>query len=120
MKDKAEDILKKLGLFHLKSKHPATLSGGQKQRLVLGVAMMRDISMIILDEPTSGLDFNSMEKVRALIKEQQNNGTKFLIISHDIEFIARTCDRILKIDSGEIVEDYYLDDIQDLIKSMDA
>lgn len=120
MKDKAEYILKKLGLFHLKSKHPATLSGGQKQRLVLGVAMMRDISMIILDEPTSGLDFNSMEKVRALIKEQQNNGTKFLIISHDIEFIARTCDRILKIDSGEIVEDYYLDDIQDLIKSMDA
>lgn len=119
-REKAEDILRKLGLFHLKNKHPATLSGGQKQRLVLGVAMMRDVPMIILDEPTSGLDFNSMEKVRALIKEQQNRGTKFLIISHDIEFIARTCNRILKLEGGEITEDYYLKNIQDLLKSMNA
>lgn len=118
--DKAEDILRKLGLIELKNKHPATLSGGQKQRLVLGVAMMRNAPMIILDEPTSGLDFNSMEKVRTLIKEQQKNGTKFLIISHDIEFIARTCNRILKLDDGEITEDYYLENIQDLLKSMNA
>lgn len=118
--DKAEDILRKLGLIELKNKHPATLSGGQKQRLVLGVAMMRNAPMIILDEPTSGLDFNSMEKVRVLIKEQQKNGTKFLIISHDIEFIARTCNRILKLDDGEITEDYYLENIQDLLKSMNA
>jgi energy-coupling factor transporter ATP-binding protein EcfA2 len=117
--EKAEKILEKLGLLFLKDKHPATLSGGQKQRLVLGVAMMRDVPMIILDEPTSGLDFNSMEKVRALIKEQQKNGTKFFIISHDIEFIARTCERILKLDEGKIIEDYYLKDIQSLLKSME-
>lgn len=118
--DKAENILRKLGLLKLKHKHPATLSGGQKQRLVLGVAMMRDVPMIILDEPTSGLDFNSMEKVRALIKEQQKNGTKFLIISHDIEFIARTCNRILKLEEGKIIEDYYLKNMCDLLKSMNA
>lgn len=118
--DKAEDILRKLGLIDLKRKHPATLSGGQKQRLVLGVAMMRNVPMIILDEPTSGLDFNSMEKVRTLIEEQQKNGTKFFIISHDIEFVARTCNRILKLDRGEITEDYYLKNIEDLLKSMNV
>lgn len=117
--EKAERILEKLGLIFLKDKHPATLSGGQKQRLVLGVAMMRNVPMIILDEPTSGLDFNSMEKVRALIKEQQKTGTKFFIISHDIEFIARTCERILKLDEGIITEDYYLEDMQPLLKSME-
>lgn len=116
---KAEKILDKLGLLAFKDKHPATLSGGQKQRLVLGVAMMRKVPMIILDEPTSGLDFNSMEKVKDLIKEQKKNGTKFLIISHDIEFIARSCDRILKLDNGKIKEDYYLNKIEDLLESMD-
>ncbi len=118
--DRAENILKELGLLQFKNKHPSTLSGGQKQRLVLGVAMMRKVPMIILDEPTSGLDFKSMEKVRALIKQQQKSGTKFLIISHDIEFIARTCNRILKLDRGEITEDYYLKDIEDLLKSMNV
>lgn len=118
-KEKAEEILKKLGLFSLKDKHPATLSGGQKQRLVLGVAMMRDVPMIILDEPTSGLDFNSMEKVRLLIQEQQKKGIKFFIISHDIEFIARTCNRILKLENGKITEDYYLKDMASLLRSME-
>ncbi|MDU5925483.1 MAG: ABC transporter ATP-binding protein, partial [Finegoldia magna] len=84
--EKAEAILKKLGLFELKNQHPSTLSGGQKQRLVLGVAMMRNISVVILDEPTSGLDYESMEQVAKLIREQRDLGTKFLIISHDIEF----------------------------------
>lgn len=118
-KEKALEILKKLGLFLLRDKHPATLSGGQKQRLVLGVAMMRDVPMIILDEPTSGLDFNSMERVRLLIQEQQKKGIKFFIISHDIEFIARTCNRILKMENGKIVEDYYLKDMASLLRSME-
>ncbi len=116
--EKAKSILDHLGLLPFKDRHPATLSGGQKQRLVLGVAMMRETPMIILDEPTSGLDFNSMEKVKNLIHEQQRKGTKFLIISHDIEFIARTCNRILKLDGGRISEDYYLQDMQTLLNSM--
>lgn len=119
-REKAESILKRLGLSEWADRHPAMLSGGQKQRLILGVAMMKNVPMIILDEPTSGLDFNSMEKVRALIQEQQKNGTKFLIISHDVEFIARTCNRILKLESGRITEDYYLKHIPDLLKSMNA
>lgn len=119
-RDKAESILNQLGLLEFKNRHPATLSGGQKQRLVLGAAMMRSPSLIILDEPTSGLDFHSMEKVRALIKEQQKKGVKFLIISHDIEFIAGTCNRILKLEDARLTEDYSLNNIQDLLRSMNA
>lgn len=116
--EKAEAILKKLGLYELKKKHPSTLSGGQKQRLVLGVAMMRNISVVILDEPTSGLDYKSMEQVANLIKEQRDLGTKFLIISHDIEFIAKISERVIKMEDGEISEDYYLKDINTLLNSM--
>ena len=116
--EKAEVILKRLGLFELKNQHPSTLSGGQKQRLVLGVAMMRNISVVILDEPTSGLDYGSMEQVANLIREQRDLGTKFLIISHDIEFIVKISERVIKMEDGRITEDYYLKDINTLLNSM--
>ncbi len=117
--EKAEELLKRLGLFELKDRHPSTLSGGQKQRLVLGVAMMRNVSLVILDEPTSGLDYRSMEQVVNLIQEQRDLGTKFLIISHDIEFIAKTCERVIALENGKIKDDYYLEDIEVLLKSME-
>ncbi|MDU1177737.1 MAG: ATP-binding cassette domain-containing protein, partial [Peptoniphilus harei] len=117
---KAEELLKKVGLFDIRDKHPATLSGGQKQRLVLCVAMLRETPFIILDEPTSGLDFRSMDKVGRLIKEEKKKGTKFLIISHDIEFIAKTCDRLVKLENGIITEDFYIDNIGQLLRAMEA
>ncbi len=116
--ERAELLLKQLGLFALKGRHPSTLSGGQKQRLVLGVAMMRNVSVVILDEPTSGLDYNSMVQVSTLIKQQRDLGTKFLIISHDIEFIAKSCERVIALKNGKIAEDYYLNDIGVLLNSM--
>ncbi len=116
--ERAEELLKRLGLFELKDRHPSTLSGGQKQRLVLGVAMMRDVSVVILDEPTSGLDYKSMEQVAYLIKEQRDLGTKFLIISHDVEFIAKTCERVITLDNAKIKDDYYLENIETLLRSM--
>lgn len=115
-----EEILKKLGLYSLRDRHPSTLSVGQKQRLILGVSILRNAEIIILDEPTSGLDFKSMEMVSNLLIEQQKNGGRFIIISHDIEFIAKTCNRILKIEDGKITEDYYLENIKDLLRSMNA
>ncbi len=115
---RAEMLLKQLGLYELKERHPSTLSGGQKQRLVLGVAMMRNVAVVILDEPTSGLDYNSMVQVAKLIKRQRDLGTKFLIISHDVEFIAKSCERVIAIDNGTITEDYYLRAITRLLNSL--
>lgn len=47
-------------------------------------------------------------------------GTKFLIISHDIEFIAKTCDRLVKLENGIITEDFYIDNIGQLLIAMEA
>ncbi|MDO5714805.1 MAG: ABC transporter ATP-binding protein, partial [Tissierellia bacterium] len=66
-----------------------------------------------------GLDYKSMEQVAKLIREQRDLGTKFLIISHDIEFIAKICDRVIKIEDGRIAEDYYLKNINALLNSME-
>ncbi|MGG7163377.1 ABC transporter ATP-binding protein [Clostridium ihumii] len=120
LKYKAEKILKKLDLYDYKDRHPSTLSGGQKQRLVLGVAIIHGAKVIVLDEPTSGLDGINMRRVSEVIREMNKNGRKFIVISHDIEFIINACDRLIKLDDGKIVEDYYLNSSSTLevLKSM--
>lgn len=111
LKNKAVKILNELDLMSFKEQHPSTLSGGQKQRLALGVAIIHGAELIILDEPTSGLDGVNMLRVSQVIRNMNKNGTKFLIISHDVEFVINTCDRIIKLNEGKIAEDYYLNSV---------
>ena len=69
---------------------------------------MWNIPMIILDEPTSGLDFINMQRISRLIREQQKTGTKFLITSHDWEFIMHSFNRVLELKNGSITKDYWM------------
>ncbi|MDR2103589.1 MAG: ABC transporter ATP-binding protein [Treponema sp.] len=90
-RSRAECFLVDFGLAELAGLHPLRLSGGQKQRLTLAVAMMRDRELIILDEPTSGLDLVNMELVAKAVKTAADQGRIIIIVSHDTEFINRTC-----------------------------
>lgn len=96
-----EDLLKLYGLFEWKDKHPATLSGGQKQRLTLAVSDWIDTPVLLLDEPTSGLDFKNMMRISEHLKALAQKGKTILIITHDYEFAAMTCNRVLHfVDEG--------------------
>lgn len=89
-----EEVLKELGLIEFKELHPMVLSGGQKQRLVIGNAVLSDKQIFIFDEPTSGLDYEGMKVVSKELKKLSKNGYYIFIVSHDIEFINTTCDRV--------------------------
>ena len=89
-----EEVLKELGLIEFKDLHPMVLSGGQKQRLVIGNAVLSDKQIFIFDEPTSGLDYEGMKVVSKELKKLSKNGYYIFIVSHDIEFINATCDRV--------------------------
>lgn len=89
-----EEVLKELGLIEFKELHPMVLSGGQKQRLVIGNAVLSDKQIFIFDEPTSGLDYEGMKVVSKELKKLSKNGYYIFIVSHDIEFINATCDRV--------------------------
>lgn len=93
--EQAEVLLKALGLWSLRDRHPASLSGGQKQRLTLGVGLMKRPELLILDEPTSGLDGENMRRVAALIREIAGTGVTVLVITHDHELVYGACDRLL-------------------------
>ncbi len=103
-----DKILKRMDIDKLKDRHPMTLSGGQKQRVAAACAAACGKNIIVFDEPTSGLDYYHMVEISALIRNLVDNGKFIFVISHDYEFILRTCDAVLRIDNGEIVEDYEL------------
>jgi ABC-2 type transport system ATP-binding protein len=81
-----------------------TLSKGQKQRTGLAQALIHDPPIVILDEPTSGLDPNQIVEIRALIRELGKNRT-IILSTHNLPEVMQTCDRLLIIHEGSIVED---------------
>lgn len=97
-------ILDALNLSAYRDRHPASLSGGQKQRVTIGAAIVKDSSIICFDEPTSGLDYDSMLRVSETIETLADDGAIIFVVSHDFEFIARTCNEILLLDKKDTVQ----------------
>jgi energy-coupling factor transport system ATP-binding protein len=101
----AEQTLNELGLLSFRERHPNTLSGGQKQRVAVAVSMICKKELLVFDEPTSGLDYDSMEQVAALIGKLAATGKIIFVVTHDYEFVCRTCTRVLHFDEGEMPDD---------------
>ena len=102
----AEQTLEELGLAPFRERHPNTLSGGQKQRLVAAASMVCGKELLVFDEPTSGLDYDSMVRLSSLIRRLSDMGKVIFIVTHDYEFVCRTCTRVLHLDGGEIRDDF--------------
>ncbi|MCI1881789.1 MAG: ABC transporter ATP-binding protein [Sporolactobacillus sp.] len=98
----AESLLACYHLQNLAERHPATFSGGQKLRLLLAVAEARDPAILLLDEPTSGLDGENMRRVARRLRQRADSGKTVLVITHDREFIAAACTRILHMKNGTV------------------
>jgi energy-coupling factor transport system ATP-binding protein len=107
---KAEEILHRLDLAHLKDVHPMALSGGQKQRVAIASAVASQREIIIFDEPTSGLDLQHMHEVARCIRMLNEMGKTILIISHDLEFILQSCTHVVCINQGSVIDNYSLDE----------
>ncbi len=101
----AGKTLDALGLAPFRERHPNTLSGGQKQRLAAAAAMVCGKELLVFDEPTSGLDYDSMVRLAALIRRLAAMGKVIFIVTHDYEFVCRTCTRVLHLDRGGVQDD---------------
>ena len=84
------------------------LSGGQKQRVTIGVAIVKDSPAIYFDEPTSGLDYDSMVRVSKLIEQLSDSGVIVFVVSHDFEFIVRTCTEVVQLDDDGTIQNQQL------------
>ena len=109
-KQQAEELLEVLDLKELKDRHPMSLSGGQKQRVAIASAIASKRSILFFDEPTSGLDRRHMKETANILKKVKDSGITVYVITHDLELILECCTDIIRLESGEITEQYSMDE----------
>ena len=87
------------------NRYPHQLSGGQMQRVMIAISMLTEPEFIVADEITTGLDAKTKLETMNLLQDiQKEKGVSILLISHDSSVINRYCNRVIVIDSGEIVK----------------
>ncbi|MCF7600269.1 energy-coupling factor transporter ATPase [Staphylococcus pasteuri] len=104
VKEKAFDMLLDLGFSrNVMSLSPFQMSGGQMRKIALVSILAMDPDIIVVDEPTAGLDPKSRHQVMSLLKKLQNEQNKTIIlVTHDMNDVARYADEVIVMQKGEI------------------
>ena len=103
---RAADTLRHVGLAEERYRAIGEYSTGMKQRVKLAQALVHDPTMVFLDEPTAGLDPLGREEMLALVRRTGSEfGISILLSSHLMGDVESTCDRIVVLDGGRVVED---------------
>jgi ABC-2 type transport system ATP-binding protein len=110
-KDKAQKLLKQLGLWDKRNTEVRYLSGGMKRRLMIARALMHSPSLLILDEPTAGVDIEIRRSMWGFLSEINNNGTTIILTTHYLEEAEQMCKNIAIIDKGVLIENTSLKDL---------
>ena len=100
-RNKAEKLLKDLGIENLKDKKVNLLSGGQRQRVAIARALINDPELILADEPTGSLDTNTAQNIMNIFKELNKSGKTIIIVTHNME-LAKETQKFVKIKDGLI------------------
>jgi len=99
---RARDLIEFLELERLADFDAGTLSGGQRRLLEIGMALMPDPDLILLDEATSGINPTLIETIKDRMRWlNQERGMAFLLVEHNMRFIADLCERVYVLNHGE-------------------
>ena len=99
----SKEVLKSVGLLKHRDKFPQELSGGEQQRVSIARAIMKNPKILLCDEPTGALDSKTGVEVLKLLKEQSDQDTTVIIVTHNA-LIADIADRVIKIKNGKVEE----------------
>ena len=104
VKEKARELLDRVGLLEKYDEKPNKLSGGQKQRLAIVRALAMEPDVMLFDEPTSALDPEMVGEVLKIMKELAQEGLTMIVVTHEMEFARDVSSRVIFMDKGVIAE----------------
>ena len=104
-REKAMELLNKVGLAEKAEVYPAQLSGGQKQRVAIARALAMGPDIMLFDEPTSALDPEMVGEVLEVMKQLAADGMTMVVVTHEMGFAREVADRVVFMDGGYIVEE---------------
>lgn len=104
-KDKALELLQRVGLEDKAEAYPQSLSGGQQQRVAIARALAMTPDVMLFDEPTSALDPEMVGEVLNVMQELAQEGMTMVVVTHEMGFAKNVADRVLFMADGVIVEE---------------
>lgn len=114
-KERAIEMLRLVGIPMPEKRveqYPHEFSGGMRQRAMIAIALACEPKLLIADEPTTALDVTIQAQIMDLIRDlQKKTGTSIILITHDLGVVAKTCDRVVVMYAGEVIETGTVDEI---------
>ncbi|GFS13972.1 peptide ABC transporter ATP-binding protein [Elysia marginata] len=111
--ERAKALLLKVGLSDKAESYPPQLSGGQQQRVAIARALAMQPRIMLFDEPTSALDPEMVGEVLDVMKDLAKSGMTMVVVTHEMGFAREVADRVMFMESGELLEDSKPDDFFD-------
>ena len=104
VEEKAEELLKEVGLYSLRNELATNLPYGKQRRLEIARALAIQPKILYLDEPAAGMNpAESDELATLMLRLKQERGLTILLIEHDMKFVNRLCERVLVLDYGKVI-----------------
>lgn len=103
-RERAMDLLSRVGVAEQADKVPAQLSGGQQQRVAIARSLAMQPKAMLFDEPTSALDPEMIIEVLEVMVRLAQQGMTMIVITHEMNFARRVADRVVFMADGQIVE----------------
>ncbi|TDT33192.1 amino acid ABC transporter ATP-binding protein [Naumannella halotolerans] len=104
-RERAMELLRRVGIDSQASKLPAQLSGGQQQRVAIARALAMDPKVILFDEPTSALDPEMVNEVLDVMVDLAKGGMTMVVVTHEMGFARKAANRVVFMADGQIVEE---------------
>ncbi|EEH64035.1 ABC transporter, ATP-binding protein [Gleimia coleocanis DSM 15436] len=103
-KERALDLLARVGLSDRADHFPSQLSGGQQQRVAIARALAMEPELMLFDEPTSALDPELVGEVLSVMQDLAESGMTMIVVTHEIAFAREVANHVVFMDEGVIVE----------------
>ena len=111
IEERADNLLKRFKMDHMRNEYAGTLSGGQRKLLEMARALMTEPTLVMLDEPMAGVNPALKQSLNEHIRGLRDDGMTVLFVEHDMDIVTRYADRVVAFYSGRVIADDRPEDV---------